>query len=297
MPDARGGSEPSIRAASSRVELRSASRFDVDALTRIYNLARVDYLVPMPMSPGKMRDYLYVYDIDLPRSCVAWDSALDRPLGLAMLGLRGERAWITRVGVMPEARHAGAGGAMVSRLLDGAHGAGCRWVIIEVIRENGPARRLFGRHGFEPSQELLVTRRPPKPLDIVDHGAVIEVLGNREALALLERRSDQPSWATDTRSMARAGNLAALRAEWPDGSRGWLVYASSAWTLSRIVIETECGDPERVGRGLLQQLHWRYPLQDSVCENVSPHDPHWPAMQALGYLVSFVRVEMLLRLR
>ena len=297
MPGPGRSSGPSTPpAGSGSVELLPASAFDLATLTEIYNRARVDYLVPMPMNPGKMRDYLQVYDVDLERSRVAWDPAADRPLGLAMLGLRDDQAWITRVGVMPEARQAGAGRSMVVALLDDARSAGCRLGVIEVIRENWPARRLFGRLGFEPSRELLVTRRPPKPLDIVDHGAVIEVLGNHEALALLEGRSDQPSWATATRSMANAGNIAALRARWGDGSSGWLAYASSAWSLSRIVIETERGDPDRVGSGLLQQLHWRYPLQDAVCENVSPHDPHWPAMQALGYLVSFVRVEMLLRL-
>ncbi len=290
------GRSPREAESSSTLELGAASRLDIEALTAVYNESRRDFMIPMPMSAGRMRDYIRAYDIDLGRSLVAFDADTGRGLGLALLGMRPERSWISRLGVLPEARRGGTGRRMVEGLIRAAREAGRRQMVIEVVRDNQPARQLFASFGFEPTRELLVTRRAPEPVDRIDHGATIEVLGQAQALELLQTRSDHPSWATETRSMRRAGNIAALLARWPDGSRGWLAYASSAWKLSRIVIETQVGDPDRVGGALLQQLHWRYPLQDSVCENLSAHDAHWPAMQAAGYFVAFSRVEMILEL-
>jgi GNAT superfamily N-acetyltransferase len=279
----------------------------MDDLTLIYNQARSDYLIPMPMNRRKLQDYVHNYDIDLRRSRVALLEG--KPAGLIMFGQRDQCGWISRLGVYPDARVAGVGRALVERVIDDAkkpidssvgHASAqspCDEIIIEVIDKNVPALRLFAGVGFEPLRDLLVTRRPPKPVDFVAHGAEVEMLGSREALALLNHRSDRPSWVTDTASMNHAGNIAGMMARWPDGTCGWLVYQCLAYTLSRLVIHTEEGNPERVGRGLLQQLHWRHPLQDTTCENMSIHDAHWPAMCDMGYLVAFVRREMCLPLR
>jgi ribosomal protein S18 acetylase RimI-like enzyme len=280
--------------ASGSSPLCPAASLDLPRLTEIYNRSRDDYLIPMPMSVGRLRAYVNNYDIDLEQSLVAHSAG--RPVGLAMLGLRDDRAWISRLGVLPEARKAGLGRIMVAQLIENARAAGCQSVVIEVIEDNAPARALFAGFGFKETRQLLVTRRPPRPIDILDHGASVRILGYHEAMGLLDRRRDLPSWVTESRSMARAGNISAIEARWDDGRWGWLAYGSSAWLLSRILIGTEAGEPSRIGRALLQQLHWRHPLQDAVCENISAHDAHWPAMQAMDYMISFVRVEMRLDL-
>lgn len=294
LPRSQRSPAGSLGTIASVGEFSSADSIELPQLTEIYNRSRDDYLIPMPMSVGRLRDYVNDYDIDLGASLVA--HAEGRPAGLALLGLRGDRAWISRLGVLPEARKAGLGRIMVARLIERARASGCASVTIEVIEDNAPARALFSGFGFRETRQLLVTRRPPQPIDILDHGASVRVLGFHEAMARIERRSDHPSWVTDSRSMARAGNISAIEARWDDGRWGWLAYGSSAWLLSRILLGTEVGDPKAVGQALLQQLHWRHPLQDAVCENISAHDTHWPAMQAMGYMVSFVRVEMRLEL-
>ena len=60
----------------------------------------------MPMTARRLHDYVQVYDIDLDASAVALDG--DEMLGLCMLGVRAERAWITRLGVLPSETAASA---------------------------------------------------------------------------------------------------------------------------------------------------------------------------------------------
>ena len=79
------------------IELISAAKFTIQELTDLYNQTRVDYLVPMPMSAERLAEYIRDFDVDLARSCVA-RAAHGQVLGLGMLGVRDDKAWITRLG-------------------------------------------------------------------------------------------------------------------------------------------------------------------------------------------------------
>ena len=98
------------------VQLLPAHRFTIAQLTAAYNQTRVDYLVPMPMNAARLAEYIHVYDVDLGASVVALEG--DTPLGLAMLGVRPGRSWITRLGVLPTARRHGVGRALMEALLE-----------------------------------------------------------------------------------------------------------------------------------------------------------------------------------
>src|ERR1051326_8900364 len=89
------------------LQLIPASHFTIEQLTAIYNQTRVDYLVPMPMNAARLLEYIQTYDIDLEHSLVALQH--DQLLGVAMLGVRNDRAWITRLGVIPTTRRTGVG--------------------------------------------------------------------------------------------------------------------------------------------------------------------------------------------
>ncbi|RME40366.1 MAG: GNAT family N-acetyltransferase [Caldilineae bacterium] len=283
-----------IRKPSAEVELVPADRFTLPQLTDIYNQTRVDYLVPMPMNERKMREYIHNYDVDLAQSVVAVSDG--QPLGLAMLGVRGDVTWVTRMGIIPNGRQKGIGRKMLHRLLENSRRLQAKVITLDVIKNNTPAETLFRKTGFRQTRELLVVRRPPKPVNVVTAGAHVESLGYREAVELLKRRDDPYSWLTATESMLNAGNLSALYTDLPDGSRGWLVYQNTVFQLGRLVFKAERGDPTRVAIALLENLHWRHPVQDSVVENLPLDYPYWPAMQQMGYIVSFRRIEMVMPL-
>jgi ribosomal protein S18 acetylase RimI-like enzyme len=276
-------------------DLIPASAFSYEELTDAYNHTRVDYLVPMPMNAARLREYVQIYDIDMESSMVAVDG--NEILGLAMLGIREQRAWITRLGVIRSKRRQGTGSHLVEYLIEQARRKGADHIILEVIKNNVPAHTLFLKMGFQETRELRVLRRPPGPSKIVPPPAEIKTLGYREAIALLDTRISTPSWIDEKESMVNAGNLAAFCAFLADGSHGWLVYQNTVFQLGRLIIQTNEGNPLLVGQVLLHQLHGAHPVQDTKTENLPVDDPHWPAFKEAGYLEVFDRVELILPLK
>lgn len=252
-------------------------------------------MVPMPMNAARLREYVKTYDVDMGCSVVAVDG--NEVLGLAMLGVRERRAWITRLGIIRSKRRQGTGWRLVTHLLDQARQKKVDRVMIEVIKNNVPAHNLFRKAGFCETRELLVLRRPPGPVKIEPPPAEIKTLGYPEAVHLLENRASTPSWIDERESLINAGNLGAFYALLADGSKGWLVYQNTVFQLGRLVIQTDEGDPLNVGRALLHHLHSVHPAQDTKTENLPKDDPHWPAFQEVGYLEVFDRVEMKLQLK
>ena len=274
-------------------DLIPASTFTYEELTEAYNHTRIDYIVPMPMNAAKLREYVETYDVDMDASAVAIDG--NEILGLGLLGVRKKRAWITRLGVIRNNRRRGTGRGLVEHLIEQAREREATYVILEVIENNVPAYELFAQQGFKETRDLLVLRRPPRELE-ADPTLEITPLDGKDVFDLLKQRRSKPSWLDEYESLVNAGQMAAFQAILPDDSQGWLAYQNTMFHLTRLVIQTEAGDPLEVGRALLRELHARYPFQDTKIENLSADDPHWPAFKEMGYIVSFRRNELILHL-
>jgi ribosomal-protein-alanine N-acetyltransferase len=76
--------------------------------------------------------------------------------GYAGLHHGGEVADVMTVAVVAGRRGQGLGDVLLGELLRRAADGGAASVMLEVRADNGPARRLYGRHGFE---EVSVRRR------------------------------------------------------------------------------------------------------------------------------------------
>lgn len=273
-----------------KIQLVPASRFSIEQLTAIYNQTRVDYLVPMPMNAKRLGDYIADYDVDLEHSLVALQG--DELLGVAMLGAREGRAWITRLGVLPNTRRGGVGQALMTGLLENAAQLNRSFVMLEVIKNNAPARQLFLKLGFREIRELLVLRRPPviPPPDPVIADA--QRLERADALRLAGRDRGTMPWTNQSETLINAHEVSGLQITLPDDSRGWLVYQRQKFTLTRFAYKTEVGDPTAVAYAFLSHLHHQYPRLDTHLENIQVNDPHLPAFYEMGYVEAFRRIEM-----
>jgi ribosomal protein S18 acetylase RimI-like enzyme len=272
------------------LKLIPAIHFSIEQLTAIYNQTRVDYMVPMPMNSARLAEYINTYDVDLERSLVALQDG--ELLGVAMLGLRQDRAWITRLGVVPNTRRSGVGRALCEGLLEQAEALGIRFQMLEVIKNNVPAHSLFLTLGFYEVGELLVLRRSPiiPPPDPVIADA--QRLERIEALDLVgQDRGTQP-WTNQSESLSNALDVSGLRITLPDGSGGWLVYQRQKFLLTRFAFKTQSGDSADIARAFLSHLHHQYPRLDTQLENIQVNDPHLAAFREAGYVESFRRVEM-----
>ncbi|MCC7118473.1 MAG: GNAT family N-acetyltransferase [Anaerolineales bacterium] len=272
-----------------KIKLLPASDFTLAELTAIYNQTRVDYLVPMPMNAARLADYISTYDVSLKRSLVAMQG--DQLRGVAMLGARPDRAWVTRLGVIPTTRRTGVGEALTVGLLEQAEKLKINFDMLEVIKNNTPAHTLFRKLGFYEVGELLVLRRSPiLPPDPVV--AEAERLDRAEALILVGRNRGTQPWTNQSESLFNAQEVSGLHVTLVDGSRGWLVYQRQKFTLTRFIYKTEVGDPVKVAYAFLSHLHQQYPRLDTQIENIQLNDPHLPAFYKMGYVESFRRIEM-----
>lgn len=279
------------------MELVTADQFTFEQLTEAYNQTRVDYLVPMPMNVARLREYVHIYDVDLNNSFVA--VAGDTILGLGMLGVRENRCWVTRLGVLPSGRRQGVGQEIMNYLLARADTFSTGNVWLEVIKGNRPAHGLFLKCGFHPLRELIVARRPPNPTapeSLGDKVKRVTFLDHEDAIILLSHRRMRPNWLNETESMQNVRNLSALLVELNNGGRGWVTYHAGLLQLTRIIVEVTVGDPREVTTAVLQVLHQRHKRQDAIAENIPADDPIWPGFEQVGYFDAFRRVEMLRQL-
>jgi ribosomal protein S18 acetylase RimI-like enzyme len=273
------------------IQLIPASRFSYEQLTDIYNQTRVDYMVPMPMNAARLAEYVHTYDVDLDSSMVAATQDGEM-LGVNMLGVREDRAWITRLGVLPNTRRGGVGQALMENLMEQAARLSIKFVMLEVIKNNTPAYQLFKKLGFYEVGELLVLRRSPftQPVDPIVADA--ERMDRTDSLVLVGRDRGTQPWTNQSESLVNAFEVSGLRLTLADGSRGWMVYQRQKFLLTRFAFKTETGDPATVAYALLSHLHHQYPRLDTQVENIQVNDPHLPAFYKMGYVESFRRIEM-----
>ena len=273
------------------IQLIPASEFSYEQLTSIYNQTRVDYMVPMPMNAARLAEYVAIYDVDLEHSLVA-TSQTGEMLGVAMLGVRKNRAWLTRLGVIPNTRRGGVGRALVGSLLEQAARMQIDFAMLEVIKNNLPAHQLFLQFGFREIGELLVLRRSPLTPPIEPVVADAERLERGQALLLVEHDRGTQPWTNQSESLFNAREVSGLRLTLGDGSSGWMVYQRQKFLFTRFAFKTEKGDPALVAYALLSHLHNQYPRIDTQIENMQINDPHLPAFYQMGYVESFRRIEM-----
>ena len=273
------------------IQLIPASRFNYDELTAIYNQTRVDYMIPMPMNAARLAEYVRIYDVDLDHSLVAATRDVQM-LGVAMLGVRKNRVWLTRLGVIPNTRRNGIGSALVGGLIKDAAKLNLDFVMLEVIKNNTPAHQLFLKYGFREIGELLVMRRSPLIPPIAPIVADAQRMDRTESLVLVGHDRGTQPWTNQSESLVNAHEVSGLSITLMDGSRGWLVYQREKFLLTRFAIKTEAGDPATVAYALLTHLHSQYPRLDTHIENIQVNDPHLPAYYQMGYVESFRRIEM-----
>ena len=272
------------------IKLLPASHFTIDDLTAIYNQTRVDYMVSMPMNSTRLIEYIKTYDVNLENSLVAMEGKELR--GVAMLGIRSDRTWITRLGVIPSTRRGGVGEALMLGLLEKSATLGIDFTMLEVIKNNLPAHKLFQKLGFYEVGELLILRRAPSKKLVEPVIADARRLERYEALDLVGYDRGTQPWTNQSESMSHAKDISGLHLTLQDGSQGWLVYQRQKFTLTHFIYKTEVGDPAVMAYAFLSHLHHQYPRLDTHIENIQVNDPHLPGFQKMGYVESFRRIEM-----
>lgn len=274
------------------------SKYSYEQLAEIYNQGRVDYIVPMPMNAKRMLEYVNAYDIDMNLSLIAVDLEDKLPNGICMTGIRQDRGWITRLGVIPERRRRKTGEFLMREIMNLTKSRGISQLQLEVIRGNEPARQLFEKLGFEPIRDLVVLRRPPSklPLELIPTVDIsYEIIEDtKKIIKYLEERDDVPSWIEETSSLVNSGNMRLIHAQHPNGEVGWIAFQRTPFQLTHFVFSPHASNIFL--KTLLAIVHHIYPLQDTKIENIPLNHPAYDSFQTLGYIEAFQRIEMVLSL-
>ncbi len=145
--------------------LTSADEVSLERLAELFTRAYEGYEVPMHLDAGAIAFMEETFDLYPECSRVAWRGG--EPVGVAMLGVRGETGWVGGMGVVAPARRSGVGEQLMRALIAEARAAGVRRVGLEVLEGNASARALYEKLGFRKLRRLevysLESPAPPRP--------------------------------------------------------------------------------------------------------------------------------------
>jgi ribosomal protein S18 acetylase RimI-like enzyme len=136
------------------IALVAATTRTDEELAALFGAVYADYFVPVHLDAIALRTMVRRFDLDLAASRVAQDSG--QAVGVALLGLRRETAWVGGMGVVPGARRTGLGRRLMESVIAEARERGCRTVQLEVLEQNAGAIALYRALGFHAWRNLDV---------------------------------------------------------------------------------------------------------------------------------------------
>ncbi len=107
---------------------------------------------PIDWSPPMLQRWMTLWDIPAETSLLL--RVDDKPAGISLGALRGDRSWITTFGIHPDFRRRGLGRVLLDAQLNRLREAGARTVRLEVLAENHEARGLYEGCGFRVRRTL-----------------------------------------------------------------------------------------------------------------------------------------------
>jgi GNAT superfamily N-acetyltransferase len=281
-----------MTAPTPAIEMSAASTFTDDELAALFAAVYSDYFVPVHLDAVALRGMVRRFDLDLESSRVA--ASATAPLGIALLGLRGDRAWVGGMGVVPQARRSGLGRRLMESVIGVARARGCRSVQLEVLEQNASAIALYRALGFLPWRTLDVWSLT---IGLAVSGARDVALADARAWIAAHRGAPEP-WQRADASLDRFDTpenpLRALETV-VDGERtGAAIALVAGGRASLLQMEAAGPDPVATAHALVAGAgHWAPGVRFL---NVPSDHPAAAVMAAAGATLEARQFEMTLAL-
>ncbi len=123
-----------------RIRIRELEPRDIDDVMAIEAAS-----FPSPWTPGMFREEI---GRDFSDAIVAVEEPGSGVVGYAVCWTVGGESHLLNIAVRPDARCRGVGAALLEECIRRGAAAGASRIHLEVRPGNGPALRLYGRHGF-----------------------------------------------------------------------------------------------------------------------------------------------------
>ena len=138
----------------SEIAPEPASSWSHAELAEIFNAGYEGYFTPFTLDEAAFRFMSTTFDDDLDASRVLVVDG--EPAGICKLAIRGDRGWISGIGIAAPHRGKGLGEALMRAVIGEARSRGLRELWLEVLTPNEPAIRLYEKLGFRNVRELEV---------------------------------------------------------------------------------------------------------------------------------------------
>jgi ribosomal protein S18 acetylase RimI-like enzyme len=200
-----------------------AAQLPLEALAEIFTAAFEGYFYPGTTSAPELARRIRIEQIDLWRSAVLVDG--ERTAGLALLALRGDRAWCGGFGVYAAARGRGLAHILAATLIAQAREAGAQTLGLEVLTRNERAIHTYRRAGLAIWRDLAIfewkrpegwAAAPPEGITEAEPGELLAHFGTLHPA--------QAAWQRDLPALLTTAGLRGLRAGPPSAPGGYLLY-------------------------------------------------------------------------
>lgn len=125
------------------------------AMTAIWSKVEYEPNTPSELeTPDSYAHSCRANNIDLAHSIVARDEHA-QIIGLAMMGIRGERGWCGDFGIVPNWRGRGISHRLMAAFMERARSLGLRSLQLDVNAKNAPAIKIYEGAGFRNSRTFL----------------------------------------------------------------------------------------------------------------------------------------------
>ena len=178
---------------------RTLTDGDFDAVLEAFGESFSDYVVPFALTADQLREISARRGVRFDLSVGAFDG--DRLVAFTLNGFDGTTAYDSGTGVLPTNRRQGLARGVMERSMPNLRAAGAQRYLLEVIKANTRALRLYESLGFTTTRSLACWK--------FDSGAVANAnvsirLIEPDWRELASFRDVEPSWQNSDASMVRA---------------------------------------------------------------------------------------------
>lgn len=273
------------------VTLSPASELPPTRLADLLNTCYEDYATPIHFRPDQFEFFVRAHDIRLDQSLVA--RVGNETIGMALLAQRGERGWVSGLGVMPEHRRQGVARALLSGVMENARKIGAKHLQLEVLSNNQSAIQLYRDMGWEVERELLVWERMVEQGPLPIHRERAQELDARFLLTHYfdAWHQERPCWQREKASLLHYVEI---------GMKGWAILRDDApvayvlgflprdglMPLMDVAVDPAVGYKSG-GRAIIQNLHLMFSATTQL--------PNEPVASQLNFLFVAMAYQVVLR--
>lgn len=185
----------------------SAATLPLDRVALLFCQSFAGYFVPIELTAKQLAARLRIEQIDLHFSSVVFVDG--EPAGIALLGMRGDRAWCGGFGVVPQWRGKGLALPLTRHMLAVASANGATSCALEVLCQNERAIQVYTSAGFRVARDLLSLEwGRVEPLEVASREDALASFDPRDLLPSFGRlRPAEPPWQRDLPSLLAMGGL------------------------------------------------------------------------------------------